>query len=298
MIQQEPFGAILWHRRIEERIPLCEMAFCMGISMKALSEYELGWRIPPTNSLDIFCFAWMYGLSGANDFEHLKKSAVMGRETGPIDLSEYLGIDDLPLSPPHNIPIYRPRKEWSRGDKVESIQSYQQDTAQPYQPVLTTRFNDERPTIKFDASYVPEKLKNAAANRVLEQKAAREERGRITENTTKERKIKRIISPRDIEQKQLYSVRSPKEKDADRQLNRIYVDVTASKTGNVCELPREILWKDGKHFTIDTVLSAERNAVLRTGGVGIHYLCQIRGQQRHLCMEEDHRWFIESEKVM
>ncbi len=290
MIKQEPFGAILWHRRIEDNIPLCQMAYYMGVSVKELSEYELGWRIPPSNVLDIFCFAWMYGLTGAEELAQMKQSVLEARKVGPLDLTEYLGITGYPFSPPRNTPVYRPKQERKRYEKIETIQ--------PYQPVLTTRFNDDRPIIRFDASYVPEKLKRFNAHRASEPDNGRIEYIGMENGAVEDETKRRIITPKAIEQKQLYSARAPEEQSDDRPLNRIYVEVAASKTGNVCELPREILWKDGKHFTIDTVLSAERNAVLRTGGVGIHYLCQIRGQQRHLCMEEDHRWFIESEKVV
>ena len=74
---------------------------------------------------------------------------------------------------------------------------------------------------------------------------------------------------------------------------KIYVDVLAefSKEGRV--IPKEIIWDDGRHFTIDRIKDARRAASLKAGGVGIRYTCVIMGREKYLYYEDNNLWFVE-----
>ena len=75
-------------------------------------------------------------------------------------------------------------------------------------------------------------------------------------------------------------------------IRKVYVEVTAhfDLEGNM--MPLEILWEDGRRFEVDRVLDRRRAASLKAGGVGIRYLCRIRGKETCLFYEGP-RWFVE-----
>ncbi len=56
--------------------------------------------------------------------------------------------------------------------------------------------------------------------------------------------------------------------------------------------PRAITWEDGRVYEIERVLDVRRAASLKAGGVGIRYICWIRGKEVRLFNEEG-CWFIE-----
>lgn len=56
--------------------------------------------------------------------------------------------------------------------------------------------------------------------------------------------------------------------------------------------PRTITWEDGRVYEIDRVLDVRRAASLKAGGVGMRYICRIRGKEVRLFNEEGH-WFME-----
>lgn len=56
--------------------------------------------------------------------------------------------------------------------------------------------------------------------------------------------------------------------------------------------PRAITWEDGRVFEIDRVLDVRRAASLKAGGLGIRYICRIRGKEVRLFNDEG-RWFME-----
>ena len=56
--------------------------------------------------------------------------------------------------------------------------------------------------------------------------------------------------------------------------------------------PRSITWEDGRVFEIDRVLDARRAPSFKAGGVGMRYICRIRGKEVRLFNEEGH-WFME-----
>ena len=55
---------------------------------------------------------------------------------------------------------------------------------------------------------------------------------------------------------------------------------------------RAITWEDGRVFDIDRVLDVRRAASLKAGGLGIRYICRIRGKTVALFNDEGH-WFME-----
>lgn len=56
--------------------------------------------------------------------------------------------------------------------------------------------------------------------------------------------------------------------------------------------PLAVRWEDGRIFHIDCILDERRAASLKAGGIGMRYLCRIKGQERYLWYEEP-RWFVE-----
>ncbi len=60
--------------------------------------------------------------------------------------------------------------------------------------------------------------------------------------------------------------------------------------GNI--YPRAITWEDGRVFEIDRILDIRRAASLKAGGVGMRYICRIRGREVKLYNDEGH-WFME-----
>ena len=56
--------------------------------------------------------------------------------------------------------------------------------------------------------------------------------------------------------------------------------------------PTAITWEDGRVFEIDRILDVRRAASLKAGGVGIRYICRVRGKTVKLFNEEG-RWFME-----
>ena len=84
-------------------------------------------------------------------------------------------------------------------------------------------------------------------------------------------------------------------------LPKVYVPVKASfdAEGNI--LPTEILWEDGRRYTIDKVKRICQAAAMRAGGQGDRYTVIIGGQESYLFFERSAnitgnnigRWFVE-----
>lgn len=56
--------------------------------------------------------------------------------------------------------------------------------------------------------------------------------------------------------------------------------------------PRAIIWEDGRVYEIDRVLDSRRAPSLKAGGVGMRYICRIRGRTVKLFNDEG-KWFME-----
>jgi len=75
-------------------------------------------------------------------------------------------------------------------------------------------------------------------------------------------------------------------------MKKVYVEVWAKHMPHGEVLPTEIVWEDGRHFSVDRILDCRRRASLKVGGIGLRYTCIISGKPRYLFYEED-RWFVE-----
>lgn len=90
----EPFGAILWHKRVNTGYPLCITSSLLGMSMENLIRLEMGWTLPEKEELEeiLAGMAILYGFDPFQYF-HLLNMGEEYRQQKPIDLSEYLGLD-------------------------------------------------------------------------------------------------------------------------------------------------------------------------------------------------------------
>ena len=57
--------------------------------------------------------------------------------------------------------------------------------------------------------------------------------------------------------------------------------------------PRAITWEDGRVFEIDRILDARMAPAMVAGGLGMRYLCRIRGKVVKLFNDEG-KWFMET----
>ena len=106
---QEPFGAILWHRRTSMNFPLCIAANMCEIDIMDMIKMELGWAMPQENYEHVMqVLMLIYGLAPDVWLQIRQKGRDYQREK-PMDLSYYLGID-LPAY--YN--AYRPIKIYGR----------------------------------------------------------------------------------------------------------------------------------------------------------------------------------------
>lgn len=82
---------------------------------------------------------------------------------------------------------------------------------------------------------------------------------------------------------------------------KVYVPVKADFKEDGTLLPREIIWEDGKKFTIDRVTDIRQAAAMKAGGQGDRYTIVIGGKQSYLFFERSSnlagnnigRWFVE-----
>lgn len=58
--------------------------------------------------------------------------------------------------------------------------------------------------------------------------------------------------------------------------------------------PRAITWEDGRVFEIDRVLDVRLAPAMIAGGLGMRYLCRIRGKVVKLFNDEG-KWFMETQ---
>lgn len=73
---------------------------------------------------------------------------------------------------------------------------------------------------------------------------------------------------------------------------RINVEVIARFDLEGCIVPLEIIWEDGRTFSIDRVINSQRAASLKAGGQGIRYTVLVGGRQAYLFFENP-LWFVE-----
>ena len=75
---------------------------------------------------------------------------------------------------------------------------------------------------------------------------------------------------------------------------KVYVGVVAKFLPDGGIRPIEMIWVDGKHFSIDKIKFIDR-APSKAGGINtIRYTVMICGQERYLYYEKPtERWFVE-----
>lgn len=82
---------------------------------------------------------------------------------------------------------------------------------------------------------------------------------------------------------------------------KVYIEVVASFRTDGLLLPREIVWEDGVHYSIDRVSCITSAASIKAGGQGDRYTVWLHGKQRYLFFERSAlmrgniigRWFVE-----
>lgn len=90
----EPFGAILWHQRVNTGYPLCMASSLVGLDMEDMIRLEMGWALPEKEKLDqvLIAMAFYYGFDPLQYFRLVKRGDDY-RQEAPVDLSSYLGLD-------------------------------------------------------------------------------------------------------------------------------------------------------------------------------------------------------------
>ena len=73
---------------------------------------------------------------------------------------------------------------------------------------------------------------------------------------------------------------------------RIELDIIVEHRKDGLALPKTIIWDDWRRFDIDRVLDIRKAAATKCGGIGIRYICRIRGREYKI-FDEDGKWFIE-----
>ena len=84
-------------------------------------------------------------------------------------------------------------------------------------------------------------------------------------------------------------------------LLKVYVGVKADFRADGVLLPRQIIWEDGRIYTIDRIVNICQAAAMKAGGQGDRYTVIINGQRSYLFFERSWscagnnlgRWFVE-----
>ena len=71
-----------------------------------------------------------------------------------------------------------------------------------------------------------------------------------------------------------------------------YLEVNAKMNADGKVFPFEIIWDNGKVFAIDKIVDVRPLASTKGGGVGLRYLCKIKGKDKILFLS-GYQWFIE-----
>ena len=76
---------------------------------------------------------------------------------------------------------------------------------------------------------------------------------------------------------------------------KIFVEVNAKFDLGGRMLPQEIVWEDGRIFSIDKIVDIRQAASLKAGGQGIRFTCRIGNQEKFLYYEKPY-WFVEGKQ--
>lgn len=74
---------------------------------------------------------------------------------------------------------------------------------------------------------------------------------------------------------------------------KLYVEVVSRTDEDGRVTPLEVIWEDGRRFSVDRVLDARQAHSLKTGGTGMRYTVVVGGRSTYLYFE-DPRWFVEA----
>ena len=75
-------------------------------------------------------------------------------------------------------------------------------------------------------------------------------------------------------------------------MTKVKLDIIVRHTPEGKAIPKTILWKDGRRFSIDKILDIRRAAALKCGGIGTRYICKICNKEVAI-FDEDGCWFLE-----
>ncbi|MFZ5989152.1 MAG: hypothetical protein ACOYWZ_18795 [Bacillota bacterium] len=78
-------------------------------------------------------------------------------------------------------------------------------------------------------------------------------------------------------------------------MGKVFIDVIVQFTSQGEKIPLEIVWQDGRRFSVDRVIDITKAASLKAGGRGIRYRCRIKGKEVYLFLDDD-KWFVETLK--
>ncbi len=71
------------------------------------------------------------------------------------------------------------------------------------------------------------------------------------------------------------------------------VTVIAKMQENGVVIPLCIIWQDNKKYDIDRVLEIKKQASTKGGGLGLKYICKIKGIEKNLWLD-GYVWFVET----
>ncbi len=75
-------------------------------------------------------------------------------------------------------------------------------------------------------------------------------------------------------------------------MRKVFVETLVKCSAEGQQVPLEIVWEDGRSFSIDKITEIKKAASLKVGGQGLRYTCRVHGKETYLFLEED-RWFME-----
>ncbi len=87
---------------------------------------------------------------------------------------------------------------------------------------------------------------------------------------------------------------------------RTYVAVVATFDAEGQMMPKEIIWEDGRKFSIDRVTDVRQAPAIRSGGQGERYTIHVLGRESYLFFERSvaktgshiGKWFVEPKRVV
>ena len=77
---------------------------------------------------------------------------------------------------------------------------------------------------------------------------------------------------------------------------KVYVSVIEVRHKDGRLQPLALVWENGVRYKIEKVLNICKAASLKAGGAGLRYTIRVKGQEKHLFLEEDRdgaKWFVE-----